>query len=101
MGMNVVAKASVAWWLDITLTCRVLGAVAALMVATRWESEAVVGSPLPTVGGSGIIHGPVSTAPAVGATFDSTLEQQVDLRYTPSLATASETLHQYSLIALN
>lgn len=102
MNMNIVAKVNVHWWLDITLVARVIGGAAQLFPGpAMWGSEACVGSPLPTVGGSGMLNLPVATAPALGAAFDATLQQTLDLFYTPSLGTASMTLHNYFLEALN
>lgn len=102
MNLNVVAKANVHWWLDVTLWLRVNGAVAQFFPGpAMWGSEAVVGSPLPTVGGSGVLNLPVATAPALGAAFDAGVQQIADLFWTPSLGTASFTLHNYHLDALN
>lgn len=97
MNLNVVAKVNVGWWLRILLTCEKLGVgTAQLFGQGKWESEAVVGSPLPTAGGSGVLLLPVATAPALGGAFDSTIAQLLDLVWTPSLSTASLTLHQFN-----
>lgn len=104
MALNIVAKANVTWALDAMLTCRSIGngVVAAIMGAAKWESEAVVGSPLPTAGGSGVLLLPAS-APAVGTGFDSTVANTVNLFGTWSIANASNSIqvHQYSLESLN
>ena len=99
--LNLVAKANVAWWLEIELTAQIVGAVAQLMGHARFSSEAVVGSPLPSVGGSGLIHLPYNTAPVLGAAFDSTVAQVVDLFFTQTVATGSLTLQQYELSSPN
>lgn len=101
MNLNIVAKTNVNWLLELLLTCRAVGTSASLMWQGTWISEAVIGSPLPTVGGSGVFTLPYNSAPAVGNTFDSTATQVVDLFYTQTVATASLTLHQYSLISMN
>jgi len=70
-----------------------------------FTSEAVIGSPLPSAGGSGTIILPYNTAPAVGSGFDSTDAQVVDLHHTQTQSggtpAESITLHQYILEALN
>ncbi len=101
MNLNIVAKTSVNWVLDLLLTCRAIGTSANLMWQGVWTSEAVIGSPLPTVGSSGIFTLPYNSAPAVGANFDSTVSQVVDLFFTQTAATGSMTLHSYSLISPN
>jgi hypothetical protein len=101
MNLNIVAKTSVNWVLELVLTCRAIGTSANLMMGGTWASEAVIGSPLPTVGGSGLLTLPYNSAPAVGSNFDSTAAQQVDLFFTQTVATGSMTLHEYALIALN
>lgn len=102
MNLNVVAKTDVTWWLEIISTCRAIGASANLMSIGQWTSEAVVGSPLPTVGGSGSLFIPAATA-AVGSNFDSTIAQVVDLQAKFSVATATTALtcHEYKIEALN
>lgn len=102
-NLNVVAKTNVAFDFEIELTCRAEGSgtSANVMGEGKFTSEAVVGSPLPTVGGSGSIQLPVATAPAVGAGFDSTAAQTLDLFFTQTVATGSFTLHQYEVLELN
>ncbi len=101
MNLNIVAKTSVNWLLDLLLTCRAIGTAANLMWQGTWISEAVIGSALPTVGTSGTFTLPYNAAPAVGANFTSTAAQQVDLFFTQTVATGSLTLHSYSLISPN
>ena len=102
MNLNVVAKTNVHWELDVTLVADVIGSAAQLFPSCcRWASEAVVGSPLPTVGGSGQLLLPVATAPAVGAAFDATKSNQIDLFFTQTVATGSMTLHELEITALN
>ena len=101
MNLNIVAKTNVNWWLELLLTCRAIGTSANLMWQGLWASEAVIGSPLPTVGGSGEFILPYNAAPAVGNNFDSTASQAVDLFFTQTVATGSMTLHQYALESIN
>ena len=103
MNLNTVAKTNVGWHLEILLTCRTIGSgtSATLFGQGSWTSEAVVGSPLPTVGGSGTLVLPVATAPAVGGGFDSTAALIVDMFFTQTVATGSMTLHQFIIESLN
>lgn len=104
MALNVVAKVNVPWELEMHLTCRAIGqsTSANLMWQAKFWSEAVVGAPLPTVGGSGMLLLPAS-APAVGTGFDSTAAQAVDFFGTWSVNNAANSvqLHQYCLESLN
>ena len=63
----------------------------------EWGSEAVIGSPLPTVGGSGRFLVPYNTPPAVGPNIDMTVPLLVDFNFTQTVATGSLTLRQYVL----
>jgi hypothetical protein len=104
INLNVVAKTNVHWALDLTLLCQAAGngTTAALFPGPCiWTSEAVVGSPLPTVGGHGSVLLPYNTAPAVGAGFNSTASQQFDLFFTQTVATGSVQLHTLKIASLN
>jgi hypothetical protein len=102
LNLNTVAKTNVPFWVEILLTCRAVGngTNSNLMGVGSFQSEAVVGSPLPTVGGNGSLLFPVG-APAVGAGFDNTTANVVDIFFTQTVATGSMTLHQYKLESLN
>lgn len=103
MALNVVAKTNVTWIYEAELECRAVGAStsAALLGIGKWQSEAVIGSPLPSAGGSGMLLLPAS-APANGTGFDSTAAQQVDMFGTWSISNANSIqVHQFSLEALN
>jgi len=97
MNLNIVAKTNVGWFLDVILTCRSVGTgtSATLFSQGRFTSEAVIASPLPTVGGSGTLTVPVNTAPVVGTGFDSTIANALDFRFTQTVATGSMTMHQF------
>lgn len=103
MNLNVVAKTNVGWWLEILLTCRAIGTGTSttLMGQGLFTSEAVIGSPLPTVGGSGSLLLPVATAPAVGTGFDNTAANALDMFFTQTVATGSLIVHEYSVTSLN
>ena len=100
--LNIVAKTNVHWWLDLTLVQGVEGTAAQLFpMNCMWGSEAVVGSPLPSAGGSGIINLPYNTSPALGTAFDATVAQTMDMFFTQNVATGSMTLHNFMVEALN
>lgn len=96
LNLNIVAKVSVPFRFDIDLSCRSVGngTASTLWGLGNWESEAVVGSPLPSVGSNGSLLCPVGT-PAVGAGFDNTVSSFVDLFFTQTVATGSLTVHQF------
>jgi hypothetical protein len=104
MRLNAVAKTTVPWWLEWVMTCRAIGngTTANLMSLGNFQSESVVGSPLPTAGGNGALLIPVGT-PAVGSGFDSTATQTVDLFATFDVANAGNLiqLHSFVLMGLN
>lgn len=103
MNLNIVAKTNVGWLLELLLTCRAVGSGTGttLMGQGRFTSEAVIASPLPTVGGSGSLILPVGAAPAVGNGFDNTAANALDMFFTQTVATGSMTLHQYAVESLN
>ncbi len=104
IALNIVAKTNVSWILDLDLTCRAIGpgTAANLMGIGELTSESIVGSPLPAAGGAGSLVLPTS-APAVGAGFDSTAAQALNLFAQWSVANAGNTLtaHQFTVEALN
>lgn len=104
INLNIVAKTNVHWALECVLFCQASGdgTTATLFPGIcSWTSEAVIGSPLPTVGGSGTVLLPYNTAPAVGTGFDSTLTAPFDLQFTQTVATGSVQLHTLKIEALN
>jgi hypothetical protein len=104
INLNVVAKTNVHWYLEANLLCQTAGdsTTATLFPGMcYWTSEAVVGSPLPTVGGSGLVLLPYNTVPVVGAGFNSTASQQFDLFFTQTVATGSVQLHTLNIDSMN
>jgi hypothetical protein len=99
MALNVVAKVDVCWSLDVELTVRAIGPSANMHGQGEWKSEAVIGSPLPTAGGSGVHLLPFNTAPVVGANFDSGAALAWNLFGTWSVNNAANSVltHQYCL----
>jgi hypothetical protein len=102
LNLNVVAKTTVPWLLEVWLTCRAVGAATAsnFMGISQFTSEAVIGSPAAGVGGVGGILAPVG-APAVGTGFDNTAANALDIFFTQTVATGSMTVHSYRVDALN
>lgn len=103
LALNVVAKTNVSFEWEVILTCRAIGSgtSADLIGIGSFASESVIGSPLPSVGGSGILLTP-ATAPAVGTGFDSTVSAVVDHFATWSANNANSiTVHQWVLEELN
>lgn len=102
MQLNAVAKTNVTWVLDWAFDLRSIGSgtSAAFMHTGVWQSEAVVGSPLPSAGGAGQFMIPAS-APAVGTGFDSTVANLVDLTAQFSLTGNSIQCHQFALESMN
>jgi hypothetical protein len=102
LNLNVVAKTNVPFLAEFLLTCRAIGnaSLTTLMGCGFFQSEAVVGSPLPTVGGNGCLLVPVG-APAVGTGFDNTAANVLDVFFTQTVATGSMTVHGYKVDVLN
>lgn len=103
LNLNVVAKTTVPWNFEVTLVCRAVGtgtSTTFFPVPWGFSSEAVVGSPLPSVGGSGQLLTPVGT-PAVGAGTDNTALPILDCFFTQTVATGSFTVHNYIVQLLN
>jgi hypothetical protein len=98
LGLNIVAKTTVPFLLELDLTCRAVGTGSAttLFGLGKFISEAVVGAPLPAAGGNGVLLCPVGT-PAVGTGFDNTAANAVDLFFTQTVATGSLTVHTYEI----
>ena len=104
INLNIVAKTNVPWALEVDLYCQAAGSgtTATLFPGLcQFTSEAVIGSPLPTAGGSGSVLLPYNTAPAVGAGFSSVVSNQFDLFFTQTVATGSITLHTLSIDSMN
>lgn len=101
MPLNIVAKTNVGWMLEMLLTVRAVGAVGNLMMQGFWLSEAYIGSPAAAAGGNGMVMVPYNTAPVVGANFDMTAAQQLDMFFTQTVATGSLICHQYKVERLN
>ena len=103
LAINIVAKANVSFLLEWMLTCRSIGnsTLATMMHQGLFQSESVIGSPLPSVGGTGTLMIPAS-APAVGTGFDSTIAGTIDVfAFWSTGAVDSIQSHQYTLESMN
>lgn len=102
LNLNVVAKTTVPFWLDVVLTCRAVGTGTSttFMGVATFQSEAVVGAAVNTAGGNGSLLAPVG-APAVGGGFDNTAANALDIFFTQTVATGSMTVHQFKVESLN
>jgi len=102
LTLNIVAKTTVPWQLDVTLVCRAVGTATAtnFFPTGHWASEACVGAGVPTAGGNGYLNIPVGT-PAVGAGMDNTAASALDAFFTQTVATGSHTVHNYIVQVFN
>ncbi len=101
LASSTTAHTSLPHWMDILLTCRIIGASAQLMGQGKTHGIMCL-----TSGADLTTHGTLmapTTAPALGTAFDSTATQQVDLTLTCSTTTAGTnyTAQQYVLESLN
>jgi hypothetical protein len=100
IALDPVASTNVHFELDIVLTCRAIGATGNLFQFGTFKSQIIAGQPATPPKGVLTALLPWNTAPAVGANFNTTLAQTVDLRFTQTVATGSMTLHQYAMMAV-
>ncbi len=102
LNLNIVAKTTVPWLLDVLLICRTVGITTTTTFFPRawFASEAVVGAALPAVGGNGFLNVPVGT-PAVGAGMDNTAASALDVFFTQTVATGSLVVHNYRVDVVN
>lgn len=100
--LNIVAKTTVPWMLEVLLVCRAVGNGTGTTFFPRGQftSEALIGAPLPAAGGNGSLILP-TTAPAVGAGMDNTAASALDVFFTQTVATGSLTVHNYQVDVLN
>lgn len=99
--MNVVAKVSVPWILDMEGIVRTIGNAGNIFWQGFWLSEAALNVAVPSTGpGPGGNTLPYNTAPVVGTNVDMTVASILDFNWTQTAATGSITLHNYSLSLL-
>jgi len=102
MNLNIVAKTTVPFSLEVLLVCRAVGTFTSTTFFPRGQftSEALIGAPLPAVGGNASLLVPVGT-PAVGAGMDNTAASAIDVFFTQTVATGSMTVHNFQIDVLN
>lgn len=91
---NIVAKTNVGYVLTGLLTCRAQGASANIMHQWWLKTTAIINTAVPTTGPGGGYVLPWDSGPAVGANFNSTIANAMDLYFTQTVATGSQTCHQ-------
>jgi hypothetical protein len=96
---TVAAKTTLPWIFQAWLTCRAVGATGNFWGVGVFQNESIVGSPLPSVGGSGGLIVPTGVT-AVGANVDLTAANVFEFVYTPTVTTGSFTVHQFILETL-
>lgn len=97
MPLNVVAKTTVPWFLEVLMTCRAVGSgtSANLIGQGYWLSSASILVPLPATGpGPGGQLVPYNATPVVGTGFNSQSALTLDIFFTQTAATGSMTVHQ-------
>lgn len=102
LNLNIVAKVTVPFKMEIDLDCRAVGTgtTTTFFGMGRFQSEAIIASPLPAAGGNGSLLAPVGT-PAVGGGFDNTAANALDVFFTQTVATGSLTVHKYTVKSYN
>jgi hypothetical protein len=97
--LNIVAKTSVPFILDMQGTVQVAGNVAQLFWQGFWLSEASINTAVQITGpGPGGAVLPWNVAPPVlGTAFDNTIANIIDFNFTQTAATGSMTLNTYRL----
>lgn len=93
---------NVGWWIDITMTLRLIGSAGNFMGQGFFTAPNVLGGAnvaMPIGGVCAML--PWNAAPAVGGNFDMAVSQQLDFFFTQTVATGSMTLHQYSVYGMN
>ena len=94
---SVAAHTNVGWILDLWGTVRTEGNAANIFWQGTWTCEDILGVPATAPKSAAVALLPWNTAPAVGANFDNTIAQPIDLNFTQTVATGSCQLHQYIL----
>lgn len=99
IDLNVVAKTSVPWVLDMVGEVRVIGNAGNMFWQGYWLSEAAKLTAVPSTGpGPGGNTLPWNTAPVVGSNWDMTISSIIDFNFTQTAATGSITCHSYMLV---
>jgi hypothetical protein len=94
---NIVAKTNVGYVLTGLMTCRAVGSGTSANILSQWTltTEAIINTAVPTTGPGGGYALPWNSAPAVGTGFNSQSALTLDAFFTQTVATGSQTLHQF------
>lgn len=95
------AYTNTGWYLSVELTCRAIGTTGNLMGQGLWLSHNITGVAATPPKAAGVAMLPWNSAPAVGANFDTTASQVIDLFFTQTAASGSCTLHQFEVLLPN
>lgn len=101
LPMNVVAKTTVPFWLEVFVTCRSTGASPSFFGSGALLTEALLGG-LPSASGDGSFYlsavaAGADSAPVVVSAGNTTVANAFDMFFTQTVATGSVTVHQFSL----
>lgn len=104
MPLNIVARTSVPWELEITATCQGVGTTSNWVWNGHWISEAMINTALqatgPGPGGTSVPYSGTATGASnivSAAAFNTTVSNIVDLNFTQTVTTGSITLQQMIL----
>lgn len=107
MPLNIVARTSVPWRLEMVATCTVPGVTSSWVWDGEWISEAMINTALqatgPGPGGTRVPYSGTATGASnvvSGSAFNTTVSNILDLNFTQTVATGSITLQQMSLSLL-
>lgn len=100
---TVAAHVNVGWFLEILLSCRIVGSGVAsqLFGQGKWTCEDILG--VPAVAPKGVLTAilPWNSPPVLGTVFDNALQNAVDAFFTQTAATGSLTCHQFMIEELD
>jgi hypothetical protein len=94
------AYVNVGWYLDILLTCQVIGTAAQFWGQGKFCCTDIAGQVATPPKGAASMPLPTS-APALGGVFDSTKAGPFDMFFTQTVATGSLTMHQLAVELTN
>ena len=104
MPLNIVARTSVPWELELTATATAVGTASSWLWNGHWISEAMINTALqatgPGPGGTSVPYSGTATGASnvVSASgFNTTVSNIIDLNFTQTVATGSITLQQMIL----
>lgn len=99
--LNIVAKTTVPWILDMVGTVRTVGNAANMFWQGYWLSEAALNTAVPATGpGPGGNTLPYNTTPVVGSNVDFSIANIIDFNFTQTQSTGSVTLHNFTLVKM-